>query len=48
VFHRSPFHEWPTGIPYGNNGATLEECNGILNADAHTRSLIANVSLRCP
>lgn len=35
-------HEWPSGILYGSNGATAEECEEILQEVMFARSLDAN------
>lgn len=32
-------HEWPSGVLYGNNGATLEQCMDILDAVAELRAI---------
>jgi len=36
---RYTIHEWPWGILYGHNGATLPECREILDAVTELRSL---------
>ncbi len=32
-------HEWPLGVLYGNNGATIEQCNEIIEAVSQLRLL---------
>jgi hypothetical protein len=32
-------HEWPAGVLYGHDGATVEQCREILEEIAYTRSL---------